>query len=257
MFIRGVFAFVLALAGALALAGCGEKYHNDAEKQFLKAALAGDAEAQYRLGASYERGAGAARDVELAKRWYAKAKAQGHAQAAARLRVLTPPASPAPDEVKLLSAAARKGDPDALYKCAECFEFGFYTEKDRDWALRLYAQAAKKGYAPAEERVKTLSAELTPPENMVKQFYAAARKGDSEAQYQFARCLEFGFVVKRNFNAAGEMYRRAAAQGHLKAQTRLKPWKLAVPRPKPVKPRADKPKKPKKPKRSGKSNPKR
>lgn len=233
-------AFALALAGVFA-AGCGEEYHNDAEKQFLDAARRGEAEAQYRLGASYEFGGGAARDVELAKRWYQKAAAQGHKKAAARLRKLNPPPPPTPEEARNYYSAAKKGDPEALYKCAECFEFGFHAEKDRDWALRLYGQAAKKGSAAAEERVRALTAELTPTEAEVKKYFAAARKGDAEAQYQLARCLEFGFVVKRNIGAAENWYRRSAKQGCSKAQARLKPWRFTFPRRKPVKPNPPKP----------------
>jgi len=224
------FILALALAGAAA-SGCKDKYHNDAEKQFLDSARNGDADAQYRLGASYEFGGGAARDIELAKRWYQKAAAQGHVKAAARLRMLTPPAPPTVEEARNFGSAARKGDPEALYKCAECFEFGYHTAKDRDWALRLYAQAEKKGSAPAAERVKALTAELTPPEAEVRKYYAAARKGNAEAQYQFARCLEFGFHVKRNLGAAENWYRRSAKQGYGKAQQRLKPWRIAAPPP--------------------------
>ena len=169
MSVRGkealVFAFALVLAGAFA-AGCGDKYHNDAEKQFLDAARRGESEAQYRLGASYEFGGGAARDIELAKRWYRKAADQGHKKAAARLRVLNPPPPPTQDEARNCYGAARKGDPEALYKCAECFEFGFHAARDRDWALRLYAQAAQKGNAAAEERVRALTAEMMPTEMM-------------------------------------------------------------------------------------------
>jgi len=227
-----VFACALALAGVLA-SGCGDKYHNDAEKKFLDSARKGDADAQYRLGASYEYGGGAARDIELAKNWYRKAAAQGHRKAAARLRMLNPPQPPTPDEARNLYSAARKGDPEALYKCAECFEFGFFTTKDRDWALRLYAQAAKKGSAPAQERVAALTAELDTPEAEVRKYYAAARKGNAEAQYRFARCLEFGFGVKRNIGAAENWYRRSARQGYAKAKERMKPWKLVVPRRKP------------------------
>ena len=220
----------LTLAGVSA-SGCREKYHNDAEKQFLDSARRGDADAQYRLGASYEFGGGAVRDIALAKRWYQKAAAQGHVKAAARLRMLTPPATPTVEEARNFVSAARKGDPEALYKCAECFEFGFHATKDRDWALRLYAQAEKKGSAPAAERVKALTAELTPAAAEVKKYYAAARKGNAEAQYRFARCLEFGFHVKRNLGAAENWYRRSAKQGYAKAQQRLKPWRIAAPPP--------------------------
>ena len=215
----------LFAAGVLAgfSAGCGANYRNDAEKQFLKAAKNGDAEAQYRLGASYEFGASAPIDIELAKSWYRKAAAQGHQKALARLRVLEPPASPSAEEAKKLRAAARRSDADAdtLYRWAECCEFGYHTPKNRDDALRFYFRAERKGHAGAGERVRALSAEMMPDEAAVKRYRAAARKGDAEAQYQFARCLEFCFRVKRNPAVARQWYESAARKGHSKARARL------------------------------------
>lgn len=210
-------AALLALTVGIFAAGCGsEKYRNDAEKQFLKAAKKGDAEAQYNLGACYEFGGGASVNADLARQWYEKAAAQGHKKAKARLRILNAPKSPTEDEAKELRKAALKRDPDPkdVYRWAECCEFGYWTEKDRDRALRFYSRAAGKGFAPAKERAEELAEELSPSEAEVKKFRAAARKGNAEAQYQFARCLEFGFHVKRNIGAARELYRRAADQGH-------------------------------------------
>jgi len=239
MFFRGVgpriAAAALALAGALA-SGCGEKYHNEAEKQFLKAARKGDAEAQYSLGASYEFGGGAARDVDLAKRWYAKAAAQGHKKAAARLRHLNPPQAPAAEDMKALRAAAKKGDAEALFKVGQCMEFGFHGQKDLDEALRCYSRAAAKGHEEAGKIRERMAEELAPAESEVKNFRIAARKGNAEAQYQFARCLEFGFHVKQSTYDAAEWYKRAARQGHPKAMARLN-WKPKTQPRKPAKTR--------------------
>ena len=223
MFCRMMMA--LFAAGVLAgfSAGCGANYRNDAEKQFLKAAKKGDAEAQYRLGASYEFGAGAPVDIELAKSWYQKAVAQGHQKAIARMRVLAPPAAPSAEEAKSLRAAARRSgaDGETLYRWAECCEFGYHTTRDRDAALRFYLRAEQKGYAAAGERVRALSDEMMPDDATVKRYHAAAKKGDAEAQYQFARCLEFGFRRKRNPAVARQWYESAARKGHSKARARL------------------------------------
>lgn len=227
MFARKVRSAALTLVAALAVgllaAGCGEKPRNDAEKKFLEAAKKGDSEAQYNLGACYEFGGGAPQDVDLAKKWYEKAAAQGHRKAKSRLRILNPPPAPTEAEVAEIRGNALKYDPDpaALYKWGECCEFGFHTAKDRDRALRFYNFAAEKGVPQAKERARDLAEELMPPEAEVKKFRAAARSGNAEGQYQFARCLEFGFRVKKNFGAARELYRRAADQGHPKAMERL------------------------------------
>ena len=219
---KRIFAPALAAFALLALAaGCGEKYRNDAEKQFLKAARKGDAEAQYGLGACYEFGGGAPRDADAARRWYAKAAAQGHKKAAARLRHLDPPKPPAAEDMKTIRRDAQKGDAEAQFLLAQCYEFGQHVPKDADAALRYYSYAAKKGNEEAQKRADALREELAPPAAEVKKYFAAARKGSAEAQYQAARCLEFGFGVKQNTTAAGEWYRRAAAQGHAKALARL------------------------------------
>ena len=68
------------------------------------------------------------------------------------------------------------------------------------------------------ERAEELAEEMAPTADAVKKYREAARKGSAEAQYQFARCLEFGFHVKKpNRAAARELYERAARQGHAKA----------------------------------------
>ena len=211
---------ILALAVMVCAAGCGEKPRNDAEKKFLAAARKGDAEAQYNLGACYEFGGGAPKDIDLAKEWYEKAAKQGHKKAQARLRVLNPPKAPTKEEAEACRNALKNNpDAEALFKWAECCEFGFHTEQDRDMALRYYFLAAEKGHAEAKERAQTLTEELTAKvsEKEVKKFRADARKGNVEAQYQFARCLEFGIHVPRDVRAARSWYRRAADQGHEKA----------------------------------------
>lgn len=214
-----LFASALAVLGLLT--GCGEKYRNDAEKQFLKAAKKGDAEAQYELGGCYEFGGGAERDIDAARKWYAKAAAQGHKKAAARLRLLDPPKPPTADEMKEYRRNAGKGDAEAMFQLAQCFEFGYHGPRDPDAALRNYSYAAKKGHEEAGKRLETMKEELTPSEAEVKKYFADARKGIAEAQYQAARCLEFGFRVKANSRSAGDLYRKAAAQGHPKALARL------------------------------------
>ena len=51
---------------------------------FAKAAAQGDADAQCNLGVCYESGLGVTKDFKSAAAWFAKAAAQGFAQAPAR-----------------------------------------------------------------------------------------------------------------------------------------------------------------------------
>ena len=54
--------------------------------RFYREAEAGDADAQYRLGLSYEHGKGVPQDYMEALKWYRKAAGQGHAAAKAKIK---------------------------------------------------------------------------------------------------------------------------------------------------------------------------
>jgi hypothetical protein len=240
MFRRMMMALFAACALAGLSAGCGGSYRNDAEKKFLDAAKKGDAEAQYNLGACYEFGGGAEKNVDRAKEWYRKAAAKGHKKAQERLLALNPPKAPSAEELKQYRIAAGKGDAEALFQLGQCREFGYHGDKDPDAALRCYDRAAAKGHEKAKERAEALAAKLAPAEAEMKKYYADARKGNAEAQYQIGRCFELGFHKnprKPNFSAARNWYKKAADQGHPKAVERLNPKR-------PAKKPARKPKKP-------------
>lgn len=214
----------LVCTGAVFATGCGDPdCRNDAERQFLKAAMKGDAEAQYNLGASYEFGGGAERDVALARKWYAKAAGQGHEKARARLRHLDPPDKAA---VEKFRDDAKGGDAAAQFSYGECCEHGIQVPRDLDEALRWYLRAAKQGNGEAQARLK----ELTPDRETVKKYLAGAKQGNAEAQYSLGRCFEFGFHVRRDPDAARNWYARAARQNYAPAAKKLG-WRPAKKRP--------------------------
>src|SRR4029079_973240 len=61
---------------------------SDAARWFDRAAQAGLAPAQFRLGSAYEKGIGVKKDLEKARKNYAAAAAQGNAKAMHNLAVL-------------------------------------------------------------------------------------------------------------------------------------------------------------------------
>lgn len=61
------------------------KEYDKAFSVCTKAAQAGDVEAQYLLGRLYEKGNGAARDLEAALKWYLSAAQKGHASSQRRV----------------------------------------------------------------------------------------------------------------------------------------------------------------------------
>jgi TPR repeat protein len=148
-------ALVIGLAGA-----AGGQGGATVEADALKAAEAGDAEAQYALGARHESGDGVARDPVQAFAWYEKAAAQGHA--------------------------------GAMFAIAEMFIGGAGgTESDPSMASFWYMKAAEKGHRSAQARLGLMyGLGLAVAADAARAFYwltLAARQGDAQAALLVAR----------------------------------------------------------------------
>ena len=120
----------------------------------LRAAEAGNPQAQYVLGLTLEQGLkGEANKVEAAE-WYAKAAAKGHTLAQMRLaRMLYTGDGVARDVMgaaRLYSEAASSGNAQAQYNYASLLESGSGVEKNLVLAATLYESAARQGVAPAQ-----------------------------------------------------------------------------------------------------------
>ncbi len=117
---RGFIGVILTLLSAL-LSTCGAQVAPQSSPQpfaeLQRAAEAGDAEAQFRLGRAYEDGDGAPKNDDLAAKWYRKATDKGSAAAQTSLGVL--------------------------------YLTGRGVDKNKEEAVRWYRKAAKQGYASA------------------------------------------------------------------------------------------------------------
>jgi TPR repeat protein len=78
------------LAAAFARGDLGAVDDSAAVEWWTRAAEAGDAEAQLRLGDAYATGRGVERDIEAARMWYERALERRHPRARAALAQLTP-----------------------------------------------------------------------------------------------------------------------------------------------------------------------
>lgn len=131
-------------------------------------AEAGDAEAQYMVGAIRAGGRGNLRDSQAAAAWYMKAAAQGHALAAFSLGFLysngagdgatAVPADPARAGNWLLQAA-RQGVAMAQYLVGRLYTDGVGVPADPGEALRWMRMAAENGVAGAQFEVALQYAE--------------------------------------------------------------------------------------------------
>lgn len=126
-----------------------------AEAAVRKAARAGNAEAQFRLGVMYGNGDGVGLDYEQARAWFEKAIGQGHENATITLAwMYANGTGVGVDEGRareLYLQAARKGSAKAQYVVATMYRFAQYgLEKDMAQAVQWYVKAADQGMPTAQ-----------------------------------------------------------------------------------------------------------
>lgn len=128
----------------------------------LKAATAGNPDAQNQLGDAYAKGEGIVPNPRKAVEWYSRSAAQGQAEAIGNLGicklcgdgVTRDPAEGA----RLISESIKKGNVSGrnLYQLASCYESGEGVSSDRPRAMELYRESASKGYFKANAALRRL-----------------------------------------------------------------------------------------------------
>ena len=160
-----------------------------------KAAGQGDADAQYELGEIHHGGVGVENDDAQAVQWFTHAAQQGHI--------------------------------DAQFNLGRIHYEGVDVPQDKVQAIKYFTLAAEQGH---EDACLVLD-------------YIAAQQGDAERQYEMGRMFDVEMLDERELNAFSDYewygifdevmtiqrceilaeiwYRRAAEQGHVKAQREL------------------------------------
>ena len=126
-----------------------------AEAAVRKAAKAGNAEAQFRLGVMYGNGDGVGLDYDQAREWFEKAAAQHHENALITLAwMYANGAGVGADEDRarqLYLKAAAAGSAKAQYVVGTMYRFAQYgVEKDVAKAVQWYQKAADQGMPTAQ-----------------------------------------------------------------------------------------------------------
>ena len=235
----------------------GEEYSNggirggywDPEKSFYyykKAADNGYTEAQYMIGEAYinqNRLGGylatkEETDIDKALSWFRKAANKGHEPSknmVSQLENLSPV-----DRLKFLG---QNGDMGAITKLGKMYYDGDGVEQDTAQAFYWFKQAADRGNAKAQFNLGVLyrdkSIDSTINANYLEQafryFLMSAENGDLNAQYAVGLMYESGEkgiresgwsveyvnIVPKDRGKAVYWYKKAAAQGHSKAQAEL------------------------------------
>jgi localization factor PodJL len=131
---------------------------------FERAAAAGSAPAQFRLGNMHEKGIGTARDPKLAMTWYRRAADKGNAKAMHNLAVLIAEgADGRPDyaaAADLFRKAAEVGVRDSQYNLAILLGRGLGIEQDLMQSYTWFAVAARDGDTDAAKKRDEVGAKL-------------------------------------------------------------------------------------------------
>jgi len=154
-----------------------------------QAAEAGDAEAQFKLGALYANGKGVKQDSKVAARWLRKAAKQGWFPAQTLLGWCYAGGNGVSqnmaEALEWYSQAAEQGDPDAMCSLADLYLSGQPgIEQNPQTSLRWYEQAANLGHPKAQYMIGKLLAEgtLVPQnEEAAFQWLTLAIMNESEA----------------------------------------------------------------------------
>ena len=120
-----------------------------------KAAVSGDANAQFTLGRYYAKGQNVSQNIAEAVAWFRKAAEQEHANAQLALgfhylngQGVTEDVTEA---VKWFNKAARNGNVTAQFNIGRCYEEGRGVVKDVKEAVIWYRKAAEQGHARAQD----------------------------------------------------------------------------------------------------------
>ena len=187
-----------------------------AERCFREKAEAGDAAAQWWLGASYQYGVGAEKNHRQALHWYRLAARQGSQPAQDMLQALSGQARERQLEQQLLEHA-EQGDAQAQYEVGRRFWNGDGVDQDHKQAADWFDRAARQGLAAAQcalglcyERGDGVEQDMW---QAAAWYQWAAQQDDVEAQLHLSECYEKGRGVPKDKGKAAEWLYKAAQHG--------------------------------------------
>ncbi len=131
--------------------------------------------------------------------------------------------------VELFEEAAKQGFADAQEALGVCYCNGQGVPQDYKKAVEWYTKAAEQGDADAQCNLGycyDLGRGVPQDyEKAVEWYTKAAEQGNAEAQYNLGVCYRFGRGVPQDYKKAVEWYTKAAEQGYKKAQEALRSFK--------------------------------
>lgn len=174
-----------------------------------KAAASGNDDAQRILGIYYDEGKGVATDRLAAACWYRQSAISGNSKAQRYLALMFADGrGVARDDERAaywLERAVAAGNSDAKRNLAQLYYFGIGVEKDRAKAAQLFASAAKELSAAKADLGKMYYWGTGVPKDLPRAmalFSDAAAAGDVSGQYYLGRMYARGEATDRNYAKA-------------------------------------------------------
>jgi len=207
-----------------------KKDYNSAVQYYHKAAQAGKAFSQLRIGFCYDKGFGVTQDYYEAAKWYRKAAEQGNAYAQHNLGVFYDKGRGVTQDyyeaVKWYRKAAEQGNANAQCNLGVCYENGRGVTKSITEAAKWYRKAAEQGEANAQFNLGVyyeLGQGVTQDyAEAAKWYHKAAENGHTIAQYNVGVCYQLGQGVTKSITEAVKWYRKSAEQGYARAKDALR-----------------------------------
>ncbi|PZF76972.1 sel1 repeat family protein [Aestuariivirga litoralis] len=223
---------VLALA-ALLLAAAPAAAQSLEELPFDKQmtlAKVGDVDAQYQVGLAYETGKGVAVDEAEAARWFRQAALQGNVEAQYHLARLVSRGAKGlkqdyPTALKLYQDAAAKGFAPAMDALGQAYQQGRGAEVDLARAAEWYQKAADQKLADAQNNLGMLYLEgkgvARDLNKAFSLFEAAAAQNDPWGLNNLGGMYEMGWGTTADKTRALDLYQQALAAGNTRAQANI------------------------------------
>lgn len=207
-----------------------EKNFQEALKNYLIAANAGDAYAQNLTGWMYEHAEGVEQNYIEAYKWHLKAAENGNVYAMNSLGILFEKGQGVevnlPKAVGWYRKAANAGNVHGQYNLGRMYENGRGVTKSIVLARQWYEKAAAQNHGDAQSSLGTIyynGEGVTKDYAKAMEWYRkAADQGNMYGEFNIGLLYEFGYGVTKNLDEAAKWYRRAANQGMERAKTKLK-----------------------------------
>jgi TPR repeat protein len=188
----------------------------------LKAAINGNADAQFELGSIYDRGDGVGQSYPTAIKWYEKSASQGNKYAQNNLGYIYHFGKGVSKDykkaIKLYNQAISQNYDKAKYNLAQMYIFGNGVKINKQKAVKLYEEASAQGNMKAQYNLGSmyLNGEFVKQDSKkaFTYFEKSANQGYAVAQYQLAVMYKEGTVVKKDQQRANKLFEKSALNGY-------------------------------------------